>query len=215
MLALAVEHVPLSDAKDHPPGRCHAQDGRRSSSNRRSIIFHLEEHDRSTVCSASVDSMKRVSRPATCFFRRKNNVYRPCDAHRTSGRRCSSTWRKCIGPVYASRLSMGCTTSDDRSSTSTEWTKAFFHVEEVHRTCVRVASLDGVHHARRRIHHVFRTGEDVLPPGRSASDAPTHHGPRWRAPRRRTHRARLPTAEPFLQGACTAMHDRKKQCPRA
>ena len=128
MLALAVEHVPPPDAKDHPPGRCDAQGGSHSSSNGMNVIFHVEEHDRSILCSASIDSMKRVSRPVTCFFRRKNNVDRPYDARRTSGRRCSSTWRKCIGPASASRLPMGCTTSDDRSSTSPEWEEVVVRV---------------------------------------------------------------------------------------
>jgi hypothetical protein len=109
----------------------------------------------------------------------------------------------------------GCSTSDDRSTTSPEWEKIVVHVEEPHRTCVQVAACDGVHPAGRRIVHVFRAGEDVLPAGRSASDAPTHHGPRWRAPRRRIHRGRLPVQEPFLPGACSAMHDPKEQCPRA
>jgi hypothetical protein len=200
MLALAVEHVPPPDAKDHPPERCDAQSGRRLSSNGMNVIFQVEEQDRSTLCFASIDSMKRVARPVTCFFRRKNNVYRPYDARRTSGRRCSSTWKKGIGPAYASRLPMGSTTSDDRSSTSPEWEKIVVHVEEPHRTCAQVAACDGVHRARRRIVHVFRAGEDVLPAGRRASDAPTHHGPRWCAPRWRTHRARLPASRAVSSG---------------
>jgi hypothetical protein len=80
--------------------------------------------------------MKRVSRRATCFFRGKNNVYRSHDAHRTSGRRCSSTWKKCIGPAFASRLPMGCTTPEDGSFTSSEREKMFFHREKrIGRAC--------------------------------------------------------------------------------
>src|SRR5260370_24168986 len=65
----AVERVPPSDAKDHPPMRCNGDGGRRASSNRMNVIIHVEEQDRSTVCSASIESMRSIVRPTTCFSR--------------------------------------------------------------------------------------------------------------------------------------------------
>src|SRR5258708_564906 len=127
--------------------------------------FHVEEQDRSAMCSAPIHSMKRAFRPAPCFFGRRNNAYRPYDARRRSGGTCSSRWEKRIGQSYASLLSMGCTTSADRSSTSPEREKLFFHVEDVYRTCVRIVAHDGVHHAPRPMMLVFRPEEPLLTSG--------------------------------------------------
>jgi len=116
----------------------------------------------------TIHTMKRIFRPPPSFFRRKNNVYQPYDAGRTSGRSCSSTWKMCVGPAYASQHTMACTTSADRSSTSPERVKLFVHVEDVRRTCVRIVAHDEVHHAPPPVILVFRPFEPLLTSARTA-----------------------------------------------
>ena len=176
----------------------------------------------STWKNKSIDRMQCIDRLNEACLP-TGDALLPTEEQRLPTVRCASyqwtkvffAWKKCVGPAFASRLPMGCTPSDDRSSTCPEWEKIVGHVEEPHWTNVQDAASDGVHHAGQRIVHVFRAGEEVVPRRRSASDGPAHHGPMM------VHHGGGPTVlvfrlqEAFLPGACHAMYDRKKQCPRA
>jgi hypothetical protein len=140
-------HLPAR-AAPLPTGEERLPTARRTSYEWKNVFVHAGDAHQTVVCIASPDGVKHVGRSIEHVFRLYEDVRprgrgasdnrathgprwgaarRPTDRARLrSGRTCSSTWKKHVGPTSGAMPPLGRITSADRSRPSSARTSRFF-----------------------------------------------------------------------------------------